>query len=213
MPFFYKLDDYYKNPEEWLDKVEFTIGDFSLGCETKGYTGNLYLFLIADIHKIIKPHSKKLKYEHFTEKGIQPEFILFNKKKKINNTNIIENGKLIHNQKIKIIKWVEKNLKKDYDNSYYIHITCEENLDSIIENGIYSQDKINNKNKIGNRLNSNSDLSNSNLSNSNSSISSLNQALIYGKTPNKKKTKKIKKKLKPKRNISKHKNKTKKKNY
>ena len=217
MPYFYKLEDYYKNPEDFFEKVEFTIGDFTSGCETKGFTGNVYIFLIDDIHKIIKPHPKKLKYEYFTEKEIQPEFIIFKKKKKINIINIDDKGKLLHNQKIELMKWFDKRLKKDNNNSYYIHITCIENLDSIIENGIYAETQINNKNRIGNRLDSSNNLNNSNLSNSNSSISYLNQALIYGKTPNKIKKKsikkKIKKKLKPKRNISKHKNKTKKKNY
>ena len=84
-----------------------------------------------------------------------------------------------------------------------------ENLDSIIENGIYAETQINNKNRIGNRLDSSNNLNNSNLSNSNSSISSLNQALIYGKTPNKIKKKSRKKKIKKKSKKKKNKKKIK----
>lgn len=197
MPYFYKLSDYYDNPEDWLNKVEFTIGDFIYGCETKNNTGSIYIFLIHDIYKLIESHPKNLKYEYFTKQAIPPEFIIFTKKKKIKNNDININGKLLHNPKRELREWFEKRLKKDHNNSYYIHITCIENLNSIMENGIYSEEKINIKNRIGNRVNSDN-LSNNNLSYINSSISSLNKPLIYGKTPNKRKKSKKKKSKKNK---------------
>ena len=217
MPYFYKLGDYYKNPEDWLKKVEFTISDFIYGCESKGKTGKVYIFLIDDSNNIIVPHSGGLTYEYFTETEIPPKFIIFEKKKKINKEDLGHDGKLLYNTKIQLIKWFDKRQKKNYNNLYYIHITCEENLDSIIKNGIYAETQIKKKNRIGNRSDSNNNLNNSNLSNSsngndNSNGNSKNEPpqkkrkIVGAKTPNKIKNKSYKnksKKNKSKKNNSK----------
>ena len=195
MPYFYKVNDYNLHGEKFLDKVEFTISFFSYGCLTKDYSGSIVILLVK-INNSIKPHH--LDYEYFTEKKIDPELINFKKVKKINVKYIDNNQKLLLHIKDELREWLENN-----KNSYYFHITCKENLESIKRNGLYAEDEINYEDRIGNRQNNESnnylnDMNSSNF-NTNGSNMSINQAEGFGKN----KSKKSKNKSKNSKNKSK----------
>ena len=178
MPYFYNVNDYNIYGEIFLDKVEFTISFFSYGCKTKGNIGSIVILLVKDNNNI-KPY--KLDYEYFTEKKIDPELINFKKVKKINVNYIDNKQKLLRHIKDELREWLKNN-----KNSYYFHITCKENLESIKKNGLYAEDQINYEDRIGNRQNNESnnyinDINSENLNLNNSNMS-INQVEGFGKS-------------------------------
>lgn len=139
MPYFYKISDYFTYEKDWLDKVYFTVDDFTEGCHEKRKGDVIILILKLSSEDNIQPHISDINMPEMNEF----EYIIPNK---VSSTKIIGKG----NFKESTFESKLMNFKNRRDiDKLYIHITCKKNEASIRDRGL-SHD-VSSSNKIGDR--------------------------------------------------------------
>lgn len=157
MPFFYKLTGYDdEKRDEWLEKISFTIADFIEGCnETTGVDG-VVIFIFQIPFDEIRHHHKQ--YEYVSDNAIPSDYILDLQQHVYRSKDIkpeIINGITIpymndRSERI-FAKYIEDTLDiyENVKDDLYLHITCESFYESILQNGLYSNDTV--TTRIGDR--------------------------------------------------------------
>ncbi len=152
MPFFYKLMDYEKYKEDWIEKISLTVSDFLLTCDSEGY-GNIIIIIVFNPPKI---HQHIHEYEYLTYEDVPSSNIVHIIETTFKKSDIVKIDLLYYlNQYARnkleyiienFINNYEDHLNDNYDydtfkrteimNNLYMHITCENFEQSIKENGI-----------------------------------------------------------------------------
>jgi hypothetical protein len=177
MPYFFRLKDYEEKKTKWMKNFLFALHDFSYGCQKvkKNENEKISFVFIYQMENIDEHELHKFEYKN--EIGIPKENILVDiatiyytgeqvDKMYKNFENYCENYELSDDDELYYETYNPNNynliLLKDYLDSIcsfyvnltnlYIHITCETNIDSIIKNGIFPENEILSKDRIGNRV-------------------------------------------------------------
>ena len=149
MPFFYKLMDYEKYRQYWIEKISLTVADFLVTCNNENH-GNIIIIIVLQppgIHKHIH------EYEYLTYEDVPSNNIVDVIKTTFKQSDIEINLLYYLNQYARnkleniIEQFIEKyeNYLNDYHdiferieimNNLYMHITCENFEQSIKQNGI-----------------------------------------------------------------------------
>lgn len=133
MPYFYRLSDYLENQHNWFKTVILTKNIIKNSCKKKYKNSNVRIIILALDPTSLKPKTIKnypnlnkfFKYEYFTENGISNNCILY----------ILTFEEFATNLQNLIIENRAKN--------YYIHITCADNINSILQRGLLSETELN----------------------------------------------------------------------
>ena len=169
MPYFYKLsemvDGLGRKDYAWLAAVGRVFSDFSVGCYKLTHSSNMSFILFEFDEDDVDKHNPYLTpYEY---RSIGGKAITFDKIFNGPPAIIFKENSFIGGMNP---RFTERAAKKFFDHisrisetypifdSLYIHITCEENIESISKIGLLADDSIDDQYRIGDREQSDDDI-------------------------------------------------------
>jgi hypothetical protein len=183
MPYFYKLSDFkdqynnnnmnYNNNnnnnynynalynktlnQELLNIVQFTIANLITGCESRFGEGSSVKIFIFNLENTDVYKHPRNNYEYITQNSIEPVRIIDISEFSINENNIQTNNGInfyLDQEMFEIfINYIKDAINYDRRNNFYLHISCTQYEQSIIQHGLLGENILPNNMRIGNRQN------------------------------------------------------------